>query len=76
MSSLIISDVVEFSSVIYFLCVRIPSVYYNVIKYDVIVRQEISFIIGRFINISNKSTKTSIQIQLYTIAKKEKKKKK
>ena len=32
-------------------------------------------IIGRFINISNKSTKTSIQIQLYTIAKKRKKNK-
>ena len=31
-------------------------------------------IIGRFINISNKSTKTSIQIQLYTIAKKKERK--
>ena len=31
-------------------------------------------IIGRFINISNKSTKTSIQIQLYKIAKKKKEK--
>ena len=34
-------------------------------------------IVGRFINISNKSTKkTSIQIQLYTIAKEERKKRK
>ena len=35
-----------------------------------LVYHEPHFMIGRFIHIRNKSTKTSIQIQLYTIVKK------